>query len=65
MAALKDSMLLEILNSLFNPIFWPTNTIDEDAIQFKHFTICFTSKEWRVKKEYRSNYGKIYFSESI
>lgn len=39
MAILKDSLLLEILDSLFNPIFWPTNEIDEGTIQFKNFTI--------------------------
>lgn len=39
MAFLKDSILLEILNSLFNPIFWPKNTMDEGTIQFKYFTI--------------------------
>jgi hypothetical protein len=39
MAFLKDSILLNVLNSLFNPIFWPSNSVDAGSILFKDFVI--------------------------
>lgn len=39
MAILKDNLFSTFINRLFNPVFWPNNTIDEGSIRFKHLVI--------------------------